>query len=180
MAKRSYPQSSSLIEAFYYAADTFPNKPYLQYKEKDILINRTYPEIRSLVQYLSTSLYQLGVRNGDKVAIISDNMWKWIVTDLAILSLGAADVPRGSDSTTSEVAYIIKHSDAKVCFAENPTQASRIISNLESDSKLESVILLTGLPEDVTSAIPQNLALYTFDQLIYDGRQKYNSLKDKL
>lgn len=180
MAKRSYPQSSSLIEAFYYAADTFPNKPYLQYKEKDILINRTYPEIRSLVQYLSTSLYQLGVRNGDKVAIISDNMWKWIVTDLAILSLGAADVPRGSDSTTSEVAYIIKHSDAKVCFAENPTQASRIISNIESDSKLESVILLTGLPEDVTSAIPQNLALYTFDQLIDDGREKYDSLKDKL
>lgn len=180
MSKRSYPQSSSLIEAFYYAADTFPNKPYLQYKEKDVLINRTYPEIRSLVQYLSTSLYQLGVRNGDKVAIISDNMWKWIVSDLAILSLGASDVPRGSDSTTSEVAYIIKHSDAKVCFAENPTQASRIISNLEKDSKLESVILLTGLPEDITSAIPQNLALYTFDQLVDDGREKYDSLKDKL
>ena len=178
--KRPYPQCSSLIDAFYYSADTYPNKPYLQYKEKDVLVNRTYPEIRSLVQYLSTSLYQLGVRSGDKVAIISDNMWKWIVTDLAILSLGAADVPRGSDSTTSEVAYIIKHSDSKICFAENPTQASRIISGLEDDSALEAVILLTGLPEDITAAIPQKLAVYTFDQLVEDGREKYDSLKDKL
>ncbi len=178
--KRNYHKSYSLVEAFYYAADTFPNKPYLQYKEKDILINRTYPEIRSLVQYLSASLYQLGVRSGDKVAIISDNMWKWIVSDLAVLSLGAADVPRGSDSSTGEIAYIIKHSDAKVCFAENPTQANRVISGLEADSILESIILLTGQPEDVAADVPKKPAVYTFDKLIEDGRKKYDSFKNEL
>lgn len=178
--KRNYHKSYSLVEAFYYAADTFPNKPYLQYKEKDTLINKTYPEIRSLVQYLSASLYRLGVRSSDKVAIISDNMWKWIVSDLAVLSLGAADVPRGSDSSAGEIAYIIKHSDAKVCFAENPTQASRVISELEDGSILESVILLSGQPEEITAAAPKNPAIYTFDQLIDSGCEAYNSLKDTL
>lgn len=178
--KKNYHRSFSLIEAFYYAADTFPNKPYLQYREKDILINRTYPEIRSLVQCLSASLYQLGVRSSDKVAIISDNMWKWIVSDLAVLSLGAADVPRGSDSSTGEIAYIIKHCDAKVCFAENPVQANRIISGLESDSILESIILLTGEPDEVTADTQKKPVVYTFDQLIDEGREKYDLIKDKL
>ena len=138
--KRPYPQCSSLIDAFYYSADTYPNKPYLQYKEKDVLVNRTYPEIRSLVQYLSTSLYQLGVRNGDKVAIISDNMWKWIVTDLAILSLGAADVPRGSDSTTSEVAYIIKHNKRFICDNKRSVLDYRLIDFLRQYFWLPSLV----------------------------------------
>ena len=38
-------------------------------------------------------LIELGIQTGDRVAILSENRFEWLVTDIAILSAGAADVP---------------------------------------------------------------------------------------
>ncbi|MFP4425393.1 MAG: AMP-dependent synthetase/ligase [Spirochaetaceae bacterium] len=100
-----------------------------------------YGELWNRVTVLALALKKLGVARGDHVGIMSDNRQEWLVTDFALLSLGAVDVPRGSDSTEEEIAYILRHADCKLTFAENPAQCEKILSRIESMPELEIIVL---------------------------------------
>ena len=62
---------------------------------------------------------------GDHVGLICDTRKEWLLIDLATLGLGAVDVPRGSDSTADEIAYILAHADCAVAAVENAAQLAR-------------------------------------------------------
>ena len=68
---------------------------------------------------LATALVELGLGARDHVGLLSDNCFEWILIDAAVQCCGAADVPRGSDITPAEMAYIIAHADVKILFLEN-------------------------------------------------------------
>ncbi|MFP4331282.1 MAG: AMP-dependent synthetase/ligase [Spirochaetaceae bacterium] len=116
--------------------------PVQYVKDADGVFQPTsYAELWSLIARLATSLRKLGVRRGDHVGIMSDNRWEWLTTDFALLSLGAIDVPRGSDSTEEEMDYILRHADCRITFAENPTQCEKILSKADTMPRLETIIL---------------------------------------
>lgn len=101
----------------------------------------TYGELWRRIATLAVALQKLGVQRGDHVGIMSDNRQEWLVTDFALLSLGAVDVPRGSDSTMEEMDYIIRHADCKLTFAEDPTQCEKILSRVDTMPELETIVL---------------------------------------
>ena len=55
------------------------------------------------VDRLAVALLDLGLRRGDRVGLIAENRYEWLLVDLALASVGAVDVPRGSDTTPTEV-----------------------------------------------------------------------------
>ncbi|NIP28266.1 MAG: AMP-binding protein, partial [Phycisphaerae bacterium] len=67
---------------------------------------------------LSRAFADKKIGKGTKVLFLSDNRYAWIVTDFALISLGAISVPRGSDSPTRELEYIIDHSGCDYLIAE--------------------------------------------------------------
>ncbi|MDD3823538.1 MAG: AMP-binding protein, partial [Sphaerochaetaceae bacterium] len=87
----------------------------------------TYQTFYAEVLQLAAGLHTLGVARGSAVGLISDNRKEWLAADLAILSLGAADVPRGRDAMPYELQFILKVTESKVCFAENAEQARKIL-----------------------------------------------------
>src|SRR6056297_1788174 len=101
----------------------------------------TYKQLYEEMKQCAAGLASIGIKRGDHVGIISDNRKEWIVTDLALLGIGAVDVPRGSDSMADEVGYILGHADCSVSFAENSTQADKILSKKENLPKLKMIIL---------------------------------------
>ena len=58
-------------------------------------------------------MLDFGVKRGDHVGVISDNRREWIIANLGILGLGAADVPRGADTMPAEACYILQHADVR-------------------------------------------------------------------
>lgn len=74
----------------------------------------SYKELDRLSSQLATSLDGQGVGKGDRVAILFRNCVEFIVTDLAILKLGAVKVPLNEMLSVSDVAYMIEHSGARV------------------------------------------------------------------
>ncbi|XP_060084924.1 uncharacterized protein LOC132564269 [Ylistrum balloti] len=60
-----------------------------------------------------------GVKSGDHIGLICDNRKEWLECDLSILSLGAVDVPRGTDTKLSEIAFILQHAKVKGVIFEN-------------------------------------------------------------
>ena len=100
----------------------------------------SYNELYGFVRDLAAGLDELGCARGDHVAILSDNRKEWLISDLAILTLGAIDVPRGSDSTADEFAYIIGHADCSIAFVENRAQGEKVASRIEKLPRLKTLV----------------------------------------
>jgi fatty-acyl-CoA synthase len=74
----------------------------------------TYRQLRLEVRRVARALHALGVRRGDKVAILMGNRPEWIVVDLAITALGGVMVGVNTWAAARELEYILAHSDTKV------------------------------------------------------------------
>ncbi|MFP4490442.1 MAG: AMP-dependent synthetase/ligase [Spirochaetaceae bacterium] len=107
----------------------------------------SFHELYRLVGEFGCGLHALDIKRNDHVGIIADNRKEWIITDLALLGLGAVDVPRGSDSTAEEIGFILRHADCSVTFAENAQQAEKILSKKDELPKLKRIILFDGSKE---------------------------------
>ena len=78
------------------------------------------------VRRTALGLEELGVRSGDRVAILSENRPEWAIADYACLMLGVADVPIYPNLPSDQVAYILRDSGAVAIFVSNAEQAAKI------------------------------------------------------
>lgn len=109
---------------------------------------RTYQELSKEVERFAAGLQTLGVTRGAHVGLISENRAEWLVADLGILSLGAADVPRGNDSTADELAFILGLPQCAVVIVENEAQLAKVRAVGGSLPHLAHIILFEGPIEE--------------------------------
>ena len=102
----------------------------------------SYRDFWSEVNRFGAGLGALGMNRGDHVGIIADNRREWLVADLAVLGLGACDIPRGTDSTQTEVSYILHHADCTVAMADDAAQADKILASLLARSTIHLLVIL--------------------------------------
>ncbi len=69
--------------------------------------------------WVSYALLSMGIKKGDKVAIISNNRPEWIFTDLGISQIGAISVPVYPTISADEYAYILGHAEPKIVFVSD-------------------------------------------------------------
>ena len=101
------------------------NESIIKFKDKTSLVftgeeNYTYEELGKDVNFISGYLITLGIKKGDKVAILSTNMPNWGVAFFAIQLSGAIAVPILPDFHQNEMATILGHSEAKALFVSMP------------------------------------------------------------
>ncbi len=107
--------------------DRFGSKPVaLRSKRDGRWIDIGYRELADQVQDLSIGLQELGVRGGDRVAILSENRPEWAVADYACLAAGCADVPIYPTLPARQVEYILRDSGAVVALVSNAGQLEKV------------------------------------------------------
>ncbi len=79
----------------------------------------SYASLRGEVRAFAAGLHALGIRAGDKVAIVMGNTPEWIIADLAICSLGGVMVAVNTWVTARELGYVLAHSDAVALIASD-------------------------------------------------------------
>jgi long-chain acyl-CoA synthetase len=133
------------------ALDTFPKllvaaaarlgaRTALREKDLGIWQATSWQQYHDHVRDFSLGLVALGLRRGDKVAIIGDNRPEWVYAELAAQGAGAAAVGIYQDSNLNEVAYVIDHSDAAFVVAEDQEQVDKILDMIETLPKVKNVI----------------------------------------
>ncbi len=136
-----------------------------------------YDEIRDL----AAGLLELGVARGDHIGIISDNRKEWLITDLAILSLGAADVPRGCDSTDREIAYILGFSDCRLTVAENRKQAEKIIGRKSEMPLLSRIITYDSADAELRAqAAAAGVEVIDYPEVLAKGKARRAGKPDEI
>jgi len=133
----------------------------------------TYIQLYRQVLDMAGALHVLGIRNQMHVGLISDNRKEWLVADMAILSLGAADVPRGRDAMPYELVFILGITDSRICFAENAEQTRKILDLKDQLPQLETIIVMDDryAAEPITTGIPQGITLLSFGEAMQQGIQ---------
>lgn len=145
----------------------------IKYKDNTAFVYRireqeftvTYQKFLEDVFILSRTFAQQGIKKGTKVLFISDNRYAWIVTDLAIASLGAILIPRGSDTPVSEIEYIASHSESEYAIFETETvldSAEEVINS----RKFKGIFLVEG--EDKKRFFSK---IHTYNEIM--GERKY-------
>ncbi len=92
------------------------------------------------IRAVALGLSALGVRKGDRVALLSENRPDWSVADLAILSLGAVNVPIYTTQAPDQVRFILEDSGARVLFVSGKKVYRHARPGIEPVVALERVI----------------------------------------
>jgi long-chain acyl-CoA synthetase len=95
-------------------------------------------------RHVALGLHALGVRRGDRVAILSESSPEWVLTDAGCLSAGVVDVPLYPTLAPPQVCYILNDSGATVLFIQNPEAYERVRSGIGECAALGRVVLLAG------------------------------------
>lgn len=113
------------------------------------------------VRAVALGLSSLGVRKGDRVALLSENRPDWSVVDLAILSLGAVNVPIYTTQAPDQVRFILEDSGARLLFISGRKVFRHARPGIDPVSALESVIFFDT---DAASAREGSLTLFELEQ----------------
>ncbi len=152
--------SSTLVEMFFKTVKEFSSCPALRFRIRENEWKTiSYEEFSYLVRKVASGLSKMGIEKGTKVALFSDNRYEWIVFDMAILSLGAIDVPRGSSAPHKELSFIIGHSGAEFAI-------------LEREALLPAVEGL--IPESNIIIIEKSDSYKTFEDILNEGDEYFS------
>lgn len=97
---------------------------------------RTFKEITDNISF---GLLKLGVRRGDKIALIASNCPEWNMIDIAIQQVGAVCVPIYPTISQSDYEHIFKHSEAKIIFISGRLIYNKITSMAKDTSSIGSI-----------------------------------------
>jgi long-chain acyl-CoA synthetase len=113
------------------------------------------------VRAVALGLSALGVKKGDRVALLSENRPDWSVVDLAILSLGAVNVPIYTTQAPEQVRYILEDSGARVLFVSGKKVFRHARPGVEPVESLERVVFFDT---DAAAGVEGALTLFELEQ----------------
>ncbi len=96
------------------------------------------------VRALSLGLTALGLRRGDRVAIISDSRPEWVMTDLAVLSAGGVTVPIYPTLSAPQARFILKESGCRIAVVSNAAQVTKLNEVVRELPDLEAIVAMDG------------------------------------
>jgi long-chain acyl-CoA synthetase len=133
----------------------FRKPALLRYKAGGVWRDISTEEFAATVRSLALGLQSIGVRKGDRVAILSENRPEWTTFDHAILNLGAVTVPIYSTLLTEQVRFILDNSQAKVLIVSSTAQLEKVLPVLPALPGLQSTVVLDAPPSGLPArAVP--------------------------
>ena len=103
-----------------------PDREFLLQPVDGQLRVATFQEAEDQARRMAAALVELGLKRGDKIAILGKNSAEWMLADFAIAMAGMVSVPIYPTANTDTIAYVIGHSEAKAIFVGKLDNASAI------------------------------------------------------
>ena len=149
------------------SAQNYPDTQAVWYKDRWM----TYAEINTLANKMANYLKEVGISRGDRVAILYENSFDYVISYFAVLKAGGIEVSLNTETTVDTLIYTLNDSGAKAIIT-NKRYSRHLIPALKKVPQLKEVII-----------DQQDLSVYEdighFNQIhlkeIYDNGKKYLS-----
>lgn len=134
----------------------------LNHKRGGEWVNISGEEFIRRLRHIALGLSELGIKRGDRVALLSENRPDWSIADLAILSLGAVNVPIYTTQAVEQVRFILSDSGARALFISGRKVFKHARAAIENLDQLENLIFFD---EDAAEGIERAMTLEALEQL---------------
>src|SRR5438067_9319437 len=134
-------EPTTLPEVYLCVAHDHPKPNSLNYKRGGVWHSLSAAIMVQRAQHIALGLYSLGVRKGDRVAILSESCIEWVLTDQGCLFAGAITVPIYPTLTQPQVEYILKDCGPLVLFVSSREKLSEVEQAVRNCESISHVVL---------------------------------------
>src|SRR5438132_4101903 len=149
-------RADSLVALVHGTVQRYPDKEALRWKlpkarrqtggppeeEPAAWTSTSYRETWDWITQVAMGLKHLGIRDGDRVCIMSRTRPAWLAADLGALSLGAVTCPIYPSVEPDQAAFVINNVGARLVFVENLQQAAKVERVRATCPTLEHVVVI--------------------------------------
>jgi long-chain acyl-CoA synthetase len=121
-------------------AERLGPRPALRYKRHGLYHDLPWTNYRRQADGAAAALVDLGIQTGDRVGILAENRYEWLIADIAIVSAGGADVPMHAPLSSVQAEYQLFHSGARGVIVSNQAQADKVLAVLDRLPDLEFLV----------------------------------------
>jgi long-chain acyl-CoA synthetase len=173
-----FDKSANLVALFLDRAERLADKPFLFARRDGTWQSRSWGEAARQVCLIAEGLRRLGLSDGERVVLVSENRPEWCIADLAIMAAGCVTVPAYVTNTERDHLHILENSDASAVIVSNEKLAKPLLPAVLRANCVRHVIgmeplhrhqsgavdyhdwaeLLTGDADAARSAVEQRIA----------------------
>ena len=133
-------QAESLVALFLARADELGEAPFLTAKQDGAWTPISWREAARQVCTLAAALREMGLADGDRVMIVSENRPEWCIADLAIMAAGCITTPAYTTNTEADHRHILADSGPRAVFVSDSKLARPLLQAMMHSGLAEHVI----------------------------------------
>ncbi|MCK5137632.1 MAG: AMP-binding protein [Bacteroidales bacterium] len=132
----------TLIQFFEENVERYSDNPYMWEKHDGVFQPTSYREMRELVYQFAAGMMTLGVKKGDRLALLAEGRVWWVVAEMGMFYLGAIDVPLSIQlNEPADLTFRLKHSETQMIVVSS-SQLKKIEAIKKELPDLEKIILM--------------------------------------
>src|SRR4051795_2269750 len=137
--------SRTIADLMAAAAERYPDRILVRHKVDGAWRDISYGEAGEIVSEIGRGLMHLGVRPGDRVALLCRTRPEWTFVDFGITSTGATVVPIYPTTSPEECAWVAGNSEARAIVCEDAEQLAKILAVRDQLPALETIVVIDPL-----------------------------------
>ena len=148
--ERHAPEPRTLSDIFLRSLSEYDLPDALNYKSEGEWLSISSARMIERCDHIALGLYALGLRKGDRAALLAPNSPEWTLVDAGCQFAGIMDVPIYTTLSDDGVRYILVDSAARVLFVKNGEEYERL-RRIVGETAVEKVVLFEGTGQDETA-----------------------------
>ena len=142
------------------------DRPFLWAKHDGSYRATSWRETADAISALARGLRLLGLKPGERVALISENRPEWMIADLGIMAAGGITVPAYTTNTVDDHRHILANSGARIVIVSTNALASRALPAADQVTSIEHIVTIDPL----TAGQVSHPEIHAWDDVIAVGR----------
>ncbi|WP_298336150.1 long-chain fatty acid--CoA ligase [uncultured Erythrobacter sp.] len=144
--------AQNLVALFLKRANAKGDKPFLGRKAGGEWTTQSWNEVADTVCLLAEGLRRIGLKDGDRVALVSENRPEWCIADIAIMAAGCISVPTYITNTERDHAHILDNSGARAVIVSNEKLLGPLVGAIGRTGIADFVIGIDDLKRQQASS----------------------------
>ncbi|WP_010664715.1 AMP-dependent synthetase/ligase [Marinilabilia salmonicolor] len=168
----------SIIDYFEERVNKYGENPLLWEKSEGRFQPTTYKETKNLVMDLAAGLIELGIKKGDRLALLSEGRNQWLISELAILYCGAINVPLSAKlEADQDLIFRLEHSESRMIIVSR-NQLPKIREILQELTFLEKIIVLDDIEDTQEKELIYSKLIKSGKTFLETHRQEVEEIKN--
>lgn len=142
------PEPGTVNSLFFAAVEKYNRPDALMSKVNGVWEKLSHKTVLERVRRVALGMAQLGIKQGDRVGLLSENRPEWPIIDYACICSRLTDVPIYPTLPAEQIPYLLNDSGARVLFVSTSDQARKIASVRSQAKGLEWMIGIAASKSD--------------------------------